>query len=270
MLKTSIQQSVKLNNNIQMPMVGFGTYSLLGENCIRCVSEAIEAGYRLIDTAQMYSNEKEVGKAVSHYKREDIFITTKLYSPSAGYSQAKDGIQKSLDNLQTDYIDLILIHEPYKHSLDMYRAMTEEYQKGRIKSIGISNFNSNLYSEFIKHCGVLPAINQVESHVFFPQLKLKQILSEKGTVMQAWSPLAAGRNNFFDNHILKRIGLQYGKTSAQIGLKYLIQVGISVIPKASSQDRIKSNIDLFDFELTDDDIHSIKPLDRGKSLFGWY
>ena len=261
---------LKLNNGIEMPVLGFGTYMLQGTECERCVSEAINAGYTLIDTAQMYGNEQAVGNAIKHYNRKDLFITTKLYSPSSSYERAKADIEKSLNNLQTNYIDLLLIHEPYSQSLEMYKAMTEGVKDGKIRSIGISNFNKNQYLNFIKSCGIIPAVNQVECHVFYRQEGLQKQLEENGTHMQAWSPFACAKNNFFNNQILKEVGQKYGKTAAQIGLKYLIQNGISAIPKSANINRIKENFDIFDFELDSIDIKRIDTLDGGKTLFGWY
>ena len=253
-----------------MPVLGFGTYMLQGTECERCVSEAINAGYTLIDTAQMYGNEQAVGNAIKHYNRKDLFITTKLYSPSSSYERAKADIEKSLNNLQTNYIDLLLIHEPYSQSLEMYKAMTEGVKDGKIRSIGISNFNKNQYLNFIKSCGIIPAVNQVECHVFYRQEGLQKLLEENGTHMQAWSPFACAKNNFFNNQILKEVGQKYGKTAAQIGLKYLIQNGISAIPKSANINRIKENFDIFDFELDSIDLKRIDTLDGGKTLFGWY
>lgn len=173
-------------------------------------------------------------------------------------------------HLQTDYIDLLLIHEPYRESLSMYKAMKEAYIAGKIKAIGISNFNKEQYLNFIKHCEIIPAVNQVECHVFYRQKGLQNILEINGTHMQAWSPFACKKNNFFNNIVLKKIGKKYGKTSAQIGLRYLIQSGVSAIPKTSKIERLKENIHIFDFELDNDDIEKINLLDNGKTLFGWY
>lgn len=259
-----------LNNGISMPLIGFGTYTLLGAECEKCVSNAIETGYRLIDTAQMYNNEKAVGNAIKHFDREKLFITTKLYYPSTSYEKAVLDIEKSLNNLQTNYIDLLLIHEPYNESLSMYKAMEECLHTGKIRAIGISNFNKIQYLNFIKSCGIIPAVNQVECHVFYRQKNLQNILEEHSTHMQAWSPLACGKNNFFNNPILESIAKKYGKTTGQIGLKYLIQSGISVIPKTSKIERLKENINIFDFNLDESDIRKIQTLDRNKSLFGWY
>ena len=259
-----------LNNNQKMPVLGLGTYALRGYECEKCVSEAIEAGYSLIDTARMYGNEKEVGNVIKDAKRESLFITTKLYSPSASYERAKADINSSLDNLQTDYIDMLLIHEPYSESLSMYRAMKEAFSAGKVKAIGISNFNKRQYLDFIKHCEVIPALNQVECHVFYRQKELQEILERHNTHMQAWSPFACGKNNFFNNSILKEIGRAYGKTAAQIGLKYLVQQGVSVIPKSSKTQRLKENIDIFDFCLEEADMRKIETLNSNKTLFGWY
>ena len=261
---------IKLNNKIDMPVIGFGTYSLQGAECEKCVSAAIEFGYTLIDTARMYGNEKSVGNAIKHYDRTKLFITTKLYSPSRSYQKAKVDIENSLDNLQTDYIDLLLIHEPYRESLDMYQAMKEAYASGKIKALGISNFNSSQYLNFIKTCGVIPAVNQVECHVFYRQSLLQKLLEEHGTHMQAWSPLACARNSIFNNAVLCDIANKYEKTSAQIALRYLVQAGISAIPKSSNAERIKSNIEIFDFVLSDEDMSKLAGLDKGKTLFGWY
>lgn len=261
---------VTLNNNIKMPLLGLGTYTLQGNECEKCISEAIEIGYTLIDTAQMYANEKYVGNAIKHYDRKNLFITTKLYSPSTSYERAKSDIEKSLNNLQTDYIDLLLIHEPYSQSLAMYRAMTEGVNSGKIKAIGISNFNKNQYLDFIKNCEIIPAVNQVECHVFYRQKDLQEVLAEYGTHMQAWSPFACGKNNFFNNPVLAETGKKYDKTPAQIGLKYLIQSGISAIPKSSKSNRLKENFDIFDFNLNDNDMKAIDTLNSNRTLFGWY
>lgn len=261
---------VKFNKGIEMPVLGLGTYMLHGSECERCVSEAVNIGYILIDTAQMYGNEKSVGNAIKHYDRKTLFITTKLYSPSTSYERAKSDIEQSLNNLQTDYIDLLLIHEPYSQSLEMYRAMTEGVNEGKIRAIGISNFNKTQYLNFIKSCGIIPAVNQVECHVFYRQEGLQKLLETHGTHMQAWSPFACAKNNFFNNPVLKEIGNKYGKTTGQVGLKYLVQTGVSVIPKSSKIERLKENINIFDFNLADEDIEKIKSLDNGKTLFGWY
>lgn len=261
-----------LNNGVKMPILGFGTWDVRGAESERSILDALEIGYRLIDTAQMYGNERVVGNAIykSGLSREELFITTKLYSPSTSYRAAKSGIEQSLNELQSDYIDLLLIHEPYAQSLEMYKAFKEAYGDGKVKAIGISNFNARLYSEFIRSCEVIPAINQVESHVYFPQLELQRKMSEHGTQMQAWAPFTEGRKNIFANKILNAIGEVHGKSAAQIALKYLVQNQIAVIPKSSHKDRMRENISIFDFQLTEEEIKQIQNLDGGKTLFGWY
>lgn len=265
-------QYTTLNNNIKLPMVGFGTSPLKGEICINAVVMAIKNGYRLIDTAKMYDNEKEVGKAIklSEVAREELYITTKLNRPYNSYELAKEGIEKSLEDLQLDYIDLILVHEPYSNSLEMYKAMEEAYKIGQVKAIGVSNFNEKLYKDLISKVEILPMLNQVESHVFYKEKELQNLMNKNKTIMQAWSPLAAGKNDIFNNKILADIGNKYNKSVSQVALKYLIQNNIVVIPNSSKENRIKENIDLFDFELSDVDMDKIDTLDENKSLFGWY
>ena len=265
-------EMVTLNNGVKMPLLGMGIYQLHGKACEHAVQEAIKLGYRLFDTAQMYGNEKELGNALKScgMPREELFVTTKLYSPSTSYTLAKTAIEKSLEALQTEYIDLLLIHEPYRTAKEMYQAMKEAYKEGRIRAIGISNFNCTRYLDFIHSCEIIPAVNQVEAHVFFQQTDLQEVMKQHGSHMEAWSPFAAGKNNFFTNPILLTIGKKYGKTAAQIGLKFLIQRGITAIPKSGYKDRLKENIDIFDFVLSDEDMAAIYMLDKGKTLFGWY
>lgn len=261
-----------LNTGAKMPMLGLGTYLLRSREGERCMLEAMELGYRLFDTAQMYGNEKELGNALkqSRVPREELFITTKLYRPSASYVGAKRGIEESLRALRLEYVDLLLIHEPYREAEDMYRALEEAYGDGRVRAIGISNFSVARYTEFIRSCNVIPAVNQVEAHVFFQQKTLHETIREYGTHMQAWSPFAAGKSHFFHNSLLMSIGHTYDKSPAQIGLKYLLQQGISVIPKSSHRERMRENIGIFDFHLYDEDMSRIRALDEGKTLFGWY
>ena len=263
---------VTLNNDVNMPMLGLGTYALHGRECERCVLEALELGYRLFDTAQMYGNERDVGNALRHsgVPREEFFVTTKLYRPSVSYAKAKKGIEASLNALQLDFIDLLLIHEPYREAEEMYPALEEAYRAGRLRAIGVSNFNASRYEAFRRACTVIPAVNQVEAHIFFQQRELLEGMKKRGTHMQAWSPFAAGKNDFFHNPALCDLALAYGKTPAQIALRYLVQLGISVIPKSSHRERMKENLGIFDFQLQDEDMQRIRALDRGKTLFGWY
>ena len=261
---------ITLNNGLKMPKIGLGIYNLNDEDII--VKAIDEIGYRLIDTARMYGNEKILGRAIkrSSVPREELFITSKVYTPDRGYERTKFAIEDSLKNLQLDYIDLMLIHEPYSEGAEMYKALEEAVEEGKIKSIGISNYNKNEYLDLLEHCNIVPTVNQVEAHVFYSRKELQKVLEEHGTVMEAWSPLAAGKNNIFTNKVLVEIGKKYNKTSAQIALKYLLSRNMVIIPKSGNIDRLKQNIDLFDFELEKVDIEKIETLEKGISLFGWY
>lgn len=261
-----------LNNGVKLPAVGFGTWDVRGEAGKNAILTALELGYRLIDTAQMYDNENIVGKAVqeSGLARRDIFITTKLYRPSSSYQKAKAGIEKSLQALQTDYIDLLLIHEPYENALEMYDALKEAYEAGTVRAIGISNFGRKEYDRFLQRCGVVPAVDQVESHVYYPQLELKEQLARHGTQMQSWASFTEGRRNIFANPLLNQIGMKYGKTAGQVALRYLTQNGIAVIPKSVHRDRMEQNLHSLDFTLSQEDMEQLASLNEGRSLFGWY
>lgn len=263
---------ITLNNGAKMPVLGFGTWNLRGKECEKCVRYAIETGYELIDTAQMYGNEREVGNAIrqSGIEREKIFITTKVCRPNNSYHGTKKQIERALNELQLDYIDLFLIHEPYAESQEMYQAMKETCEDGKIVSLGVSNFHEDFFEKFIKQCGLVPAVNQVEAHIFWNRKRLQNLVEKSGTCMEAWSPFAAGKGDIFGNKVLKGIGKKYGKSAAQVALKYLVQRGIAVIPKSSNTDRIKENSHIFDFRLSKEDIILIERLDKGKSLFGWY
>lgn len=261
-----------LNNGVHMPVFGLGTWDLRGPECTRVVQEAIGLGYRLIDTAQMYGNEHEVGEGIRRcgVSRGELFITTKIYSPDTGYKKAKKAVERSLENLGLDYIDLLLIHEPYATSREMYGALKEAYAAGKLRAIGISNFNESRYLSFVRDCGIIPAVNQVESHVYFPQMRLQKTLESHGTKMQAWAPFTEGRRDIFNEPALKAIGGKHGKSSAQVALRYLIQNGIAAIAKSSKVQRLKENMELFDFTLDGSDMKEIAGMDGGKSLFGWY
>lgn len=267
-----MHKHIILNNGLTMPAVGFGTWMLKGEAGKQAIREALSVGYRLIDTAHMYDNEAIVGQAVaeSGLRREDVFITTKLCQTRAGYELAWQGIEESLARLQTDYIDLLLIHEPYAEVLDMYRALTEAYRQGVVRAIGISNFNAREYLDFIGSCDIVPMVNQVECHVYYRRKKLQQALVAQGTQMQAWSPFTEGKKPIFQEPILQAVGEKYGKTTAQIALQYLVQQGLGVIPKSSHRERMVENLDIFDVTLTPDDMARIQQLETGKTLFGWY
>lgn len=265
-------EHITLNNGAPMPMVGLGTWQLRGQAGERAILDALELGYRLLDTARMYENEDIVGSAVkkSGLPRREVFITTKLFTPSAGYRKAKEDIARSLEALQTDYIDLLLIHEPYEAAPEMYLAMEEACAAGLVRAVGLSNFSGEEYLRFLKHCRVTPAVDQVESHVYHPQLALKKLLEEKGTRMQAWASFTEGRRNIFAEPVLAEVSRRHGKTAAQTALRYLVENGIPVLPKSAHRERLRENLDIFGFSLTDEERRAIAALDEGRSLFGWF
>lgn len=262
--------TVKLSNSLEMPLLGYGVFQVNPDECERCVSDAIEAGYRLIDTAQIYKNEEGVGRAVANsgISRKDFFLVTKVWISNAGYEKAKESISISLDKLKTDYIDLVLIHQPFGDYYGTYRLLEEYYEKGIIKSIGVSNFYADRFidiASFVKH---IPMVNQMETHVFMQQQKLHKILKENKCQLMSWGPFAEGKNNLFTNKTLLNIGKKYNKTSAQVALRYLLEQNIVVIPKTVNKDRMVENINVFDFELSDDDMAEILKLDTDTTLFG--
>ncbi|MED3961300.1 aldo/keto reductase [Niallia taxi] len=263
-------ETVTLANGIKMPILGFGVYQIsdLAE-CERVVGEAIEVGYRSIDTAQAYRNEAAVGNAVrkSGIPREEFFITTKVWISNAGYEKAKASIEESLRLLQTEYIDLMLIHQPFNDYYGTYRAMEEYYKAGKIKAIGVSNFYPDRFIDIAQFSEIKPMVNQVETHVFNQQKQAQQIMEKYGTQIESWGPFAEGKNDFFNNETLKAIGEQYGKSVAQVALRYLIQRNVVVIPKTVSKDRMIQNFEVFDFALTNEDMNKIEKLDQEKSLF---
>ena len=260
---------VKLNNDIEMPILGYGVYQVTPEECERCVSDAISVGYRLIDTAQAYGNEEGVGNAIrkSNIPRKDLFITTKVWISNAGYEKAKASIEESLQKLQTDYIDLLLIHQPFNDYYGTYRAMEEANKTGKVRAIGVSNFYPDRFVDLAEFCEIKPAVNQMETHVFNQQRKLQEVMQEYGTELMAWGQFAEGRNDFFTNGTLAAIGVKYGKSVAQVALRFLIQRGIVVIPKSTHKERMIENFNVFDFSLTEREMTVIAALDNEKSLF---
>lgn len=262
-------ETVKLNNGIEMPILGYGVYQVTPEECERCVMDAISVGYRSIDTAQAYHNEEGVGNAISKcgIPREELFITTKVWISNAGYEKAKASIDESLRKLQSDYIDLLLIHQPFNDYYGTYRAMEEAYKAGKVRAIGVSNFYPDRFIDLAEFCEIKPAINQMETHVFNQQVKLQDIMQKYGTQLMSWGPFAEGRNNFFSNDTLKSIGDRLGKSVAQVALRYLIQRNIVVIPKSTHKERMIENKDVFDFVLSDSDMAAITKLDKAESLF---
>lgn len=264
-------EKLTLNTGAQIPLLGLGTWDLRDTLCETIVSEAIEVGYRLIDTAQMYGNEKEVGRAIDKLsvKRSDLFITSKLDSRCNGYQQARDGIKRSLDQLNMDYIDLMLIHEPYSNDIAMYEALAEAYHDGKIKAIGISNYKQARFEQLIRQVSLIPAVNQVECHLQFQKWGLQQQLENHSTMMQAWSPLGQGKLNFETHPLFMQLSEKYRKSPAQIVLRFLTQRGVSVIPKTKRLERLKENISIFDFQLSQDEMKMIRTLDQGTTLFSW-
>lgn len=261
---------VTLANGIKMPILGYGVYQVNDlEECERVVSEAIEVGYRSIDTAQAYGNESAVGNAVkkSGIPREDFFITTKVWISNAGYEKAKASIEESMEKLQTDYLDLVLIHQPFNDYYGTYRAMEEYYRVGKIKAIGVSNFYPDRFIDIAEFSEIKPMVNQVETHVFNQQVEAQSIMEEYNAQIESWGPFAEGRNDFFNNETLKKIGENYGKSVAQVALRYLIQRNIVVIPKTVTKERMIQNFDVFNFSLTDEEMATILGLNQKESLF---
>lgn len=260
---------VSLNNGVKMPKLGYGVYQVSNEECERCVLDAISVGYRSIDTAQAYGNEEAVGNAIKKcgVPREELFITTKVWISNGGYENALKSLKESLKKLQTKYIDLVLIHQPFNDYYGTYRAMEEGYKKGWIRAIGVSNFYPDRLVDFCNFVEVKPAINQVETHVFQQQKTAHEYMVKYGVQHQSWGPFAEGRKDFFTNPVLCEIGKKYGKSSAQVALRFLIQSDVVVIPKSTHKERMIQNIDVFDFTLNDEDMNAIRNLDEETSLF---
>lgn len=262
-------KTIKLNNGIEMPQIGYGVYQVSPDECERCVSDALKTGYRMIDTAQAYHNEEGVGRAVknSGINRSDIFIVSKVWISNYGYEKAKASIDESLRKLQTDYIDLMLLHQPFCDRYGAYRALEDAYREGKLRAIGVSNFYPDHFIDLASNVDIVPAVNQVETHVFNQQTEAQKIMEEFGTHIMSWGPLAEGRNNLFSNETLTKTGNSHGKSVAQIALRWLIQRGVIIIPKSVHIERMEQNLDIFDFELTYEEMAEIATLDTGKSLF---
>lgn len=260
---------VTLNNGVKMPMLGYGVYQVDAEETERCVLDAVSVGYRHIDTAQAYGNEEGVGSAIEKcgIPRAELFITTKVWISNAGYEKAKASIEESLKKLKTDYVDLLLIHQPFNDYYGTYRAMEEAYKAGKVRAIGVSNFYPDRLIDLCQFVEVKPAINQVETHVFQQQMKAHAIMEKYGVQHESWGPFAEGRNDFFSNPVLNEIGQKYGKSVAQTALRYLIQSDVVVIPKSTHKERMIQNMAVFDFALSAEDMAVIKELDQGESLF---
>lgn len=260
---------VKLSNGIEMPILGYGVYQVTPEECERCVLDALSVGYRSIDTAQAYFNEQNVGDAIrkSGIARRDLFITTKIWISNAGEEKAARSIDESLRKLQSDYIDLLLIHQPFGDYYGTWRAMEKAYADGKVRAIGVSNFYPDRFIDLAENSEIKPMVNQVETHVFNQQAEAQKIMKKYGTQIMSWGPFAEGRNGLFSNPVLAGIGEKYGKSVAQVALRYLIQQNVVVIPKSTHIERMRQNFDVFDFTLSPEDMTAIAALDKGESLF---
>lgn len=266
-------ESITLSNGVQMPMLGYGCFLVSPEECERCVSDAIEVGYRAIDTAQAYYNEEGVGAAVSKaidagkVKREEMFLTTKVWIMNAGYEKAKASIDESLRKLQTNYIDLLLIHQAFNDYYGTWRAMEEAYKAGKVRAIGVSNFYPDRFLDLALFSEVKPMIDQMETHVFQQHKADRPFLEKYGAKLEAWAPFSRGENGIFTNPVLVEIGAKYGKTAGQAALRFLIQSGIPVIPKSTHKERMAENLNVFDFQLSQEEMARIEAMDRGENIF---
>jgi 2,5-diketo-D-gluconate reductase A len=263
-------KTVALSNGREMPILGFGVFQMANPaECERSVVDAIETGYRLIDTAASYGNEEAVGKAIKQcgVPRQELFVTTKLWVSDAGYEKAKRAFDRSLKRLALDYLDLYLIHQPYGDVYGAWRAMEELYREDRAKAIGVSNFHPDRVIDLILHNEVPPAVNQVETHPFHQQVETQRFLRDNNVQIESWGPFAEGKNDIFQNDVLRSIGGKHGKTVAQVILRWLTQRGVVAIPKSVRKDRMAENLDIFDFELGGEDMDAIRALETGQSLF---
>lgn len=260
---------IELNNGVSMPMLGYGVYQVDPAECERCVSEAIEVGYRSIDTAQAYRNEEGVGAAVANsgVPREELFLTTKVWISNAGEQRAAASIDDSLRRLGTDYIDLLLIHQPFGDYYGTYRAMEAALQAGKVRAIGVSNFYPDRLIDIARFAEVVPAVNQIETHPLHQQREAHEVMVKYGVVHESWGPFAEGRKDMFTNPVIAEIGAGYGKSVAQVILRFLIQEQVVVIPKSARRERMRENFEVFDFSLSDSDIEAIRGLDDAESAF---
>lgn len=263
-------QTVKLNNGVEMPILGFGVYQIPErKECEQAVADALSVGYRLLDTAQAYHNEEAVGAAIknSGIDRKDIFLVTKIWISNAGEEKAAKSIDESLQKLQTDYVDLLLIHQPFNDYYGTWRAMEKAYKQGKVRAIGVSNFYPDRLIDLAQFSDIPPMVNQVETHIFNQQKEAHKIMQKYHTQIMSWGPFAEGRNNFFQNETLKELGQKYGKSVAQVTLRFLTQENVIVIPKSVHKERMEENFNIFDFSLSAEDMEKIRALDTGKSLF---
>lgn len=261
--------NIKLSNGIEMPQLGYGVYQVTPEECENCVMDAISVGYRMIDTAQAYHNEEAVGSACkkSGISRDQLFLVSKVWPSNYGEGQTMKSIDESLRKLQTDYIDLMLLHQPYCDRYGAYRDLEKAYKAGKLRAIGVSNFFPDHLIDLASNVEIVPMVNQVETHVFNQQREARKYMNEFGTRIMSWAPLAEGRNGLFNNSLLMQIGRKYGKTAAQVALRWLLQSGVIIIPKTTHKERMVENLNLFDFTLSDAEMKEIAALDTGGSLF---
>ena len=260
---------VTLPNGVEMPILGYGVYQIPQDICERCVLDALQAGYRALDTAQSYFNEEQVGNAIekSGIPRKEIFLTTKVWIEHYGYEQAKGSVLESMRKLRTDYLDLVLLHQPFGDYYGAYRALEDLYEAGKLRAIGISNFYPDRMVDIASFARIRPMVNQVEVHPLHQQDEAKQWLDKYGIQMEAWAPFGEGRGGLFTNPVLTQIGAKYGKTAAQVILRWHIQRGIAVIPKSTHVERMRENLDVFDFTLTPEDMAAVAALDERQSAF---
>lgn len=262
-------KEVVLNNGVKMPILGFGVFQIPNENTKQAVLDALKVGYRHIDTAQSYGNEKEVGEAIkeSGIPREEIFITTKIWLSNYGYEKAKASIDRSLKRMQLDYLDLVLLHQPFSDYYGAYRALEDAYDDGKVRAIGVSNFYPDRISDLVAFTRIKPQVNQVETHPFNQQIEAQENMVKHNVQIESWGSFAEGRDNIFTNPILTEIGKKYGKSAAQVMIRWQVQRGIVCLSKSVRADRMAENFNVFDFELSKDDMNRIQSLDRKESLF---
>lgn len=253
---------IRLNNGVEMPVLGYGVFKVNPAECERCVTDAISTGYRLIDTAQFYANEEAVGNAIrkSGIPREEFFLVTKIWLTNSGDRRSQDSFEESLRRLQTEYVDLLLVHQPYGDYYGTYRTLENALAEGKTRAIGVSNFYADRFHDLACHVNVVPAIDQLETNVFSQQTQMRELLMQTGTKVMAWGPMAQGKENFFGHEVLTDIGARYGKTASQVGLRFLVQQGIPAIPKTTNIERMKENFDIFDFSLDGQDMAVLKSL----------
>lgn len=260
---------VTLANGVKMPQLGYGVYQVTKEECERCVLDALDVGYRAIDTAQSYFNEAEVGEAIaeSGIDRKEIFLTTKVWIEHYGYEQAKESVLQSMEKLKTDYIDLVLLHQPFADYYGAYRALEDLYEEGKLRAIGVSNFYPDRLVDIASFARIKPMVNQIETHPLNQQIEAHEWLKKYGVIHEAWAPFGEGRGNMFTNPVLQKLGDKYNKTVAQVILRWQLRRGIVVIPKSTHKERMAQNLDVFDFTLTDEDMQDIAALDTKTSSF---